>query len=651
LVFNIRPITNKICCLKNPETPNTAAKIDFQHCMGFVKMNWRIPRATEDEKMASHFDEHRSRIDTSPAIPCVDANEWAFSVKEAGTATPPIVLASGNEDSVSQPEGVIRLGDDDGDVPTTSPLWSGTGVPSWLASLAIHLAVFVFFASRILPDVRNSRISTLIMRITNVSNEDLVTLPPAIETATAASTDSAATETISNLIQQVAMLESPLALEIHPRDDSTSSSPSSSAAASETQTPLASIPSIHALAPHARMEPSRAKPDSSWFGESELDDVVNRFIEYDLGKLRGVQGQRAVQEFNKLGSEAIPALVRGLNKAARYHASCPVGVLGGKLSEAVCQTSDPALIRFAIDHLGDGVTGDMPHARTVRAIRDRLAQLLTNYEEVIPPLLAAVDLPEDKQHVHRVRQFLSAEEFRLVWAIRDAELPGDRQAALVATRIRVPLIRDVPQLGYALAEVLADTSTEEGTRRMTHDMLREVAAGVDFGNTPDDAPAWKIYWRHRNLAYETSRIISEFEQAREADRLGFLRWMAVTKPTLNRRSRCRLGMAMLPDLDSSDSKRAQAAHECLVMLAGGKDLGESAANWETYWNDHQKTKLHTATATSRYRQGMALLERGKSDAAEEYFKDIMATFPNSDEAAAAKRQLNTMIKRRSTDGS
>src|SRR5688572_30752368 len=50
--------------------------------------------------------------------------------------------------------------------------------------------------------------------------------------------------------------------------------------------------------------------------EKKLDGIIDRFILYDIGQLRGEEGQKAVREFAKLGPEAIPALIRGINRAA-----------------------------------------------------------------------------------------------------------------------------------------------------------------------------------------------------------------------------------------------------------------------------------------------------------------------------------------------
>ncbi len=50
--------------------------------------------------------------------------------------------------------------------------------------------------------------------------------------------------------------------------------------------------------------------------ENKLDELIDRFIQADTGKLKGDAGKKAIRDFEGLGREAIPALIRGLNKAA-----------------------------------------------------------------------------------------------------------------------------------------------------------------------------------------------------------------------------------------------------------------------------------------------------------------------------------------------
>src|SRR5262249_41725567 len=89
--------------------------------------------------------------------------------------------------------------------------------------------------------------------------------------------------------------------------------------------------------------------------EDKLDDIIDRFIQQDIGKLRGTEGKKALAEFKKLGAEAIPALIRGMNKAALIDHSCPAVVIAEKLQKLLGASNDPELLQFARENIGSGV--------------------------------------------------------------------------------------------------------------------------------------------------------------------------------------------------------------------------------------------------------------------------------------------------------
>ena len=53
------------------------------------------------------------------------------------------------------------------------------------------------------------------------------------------------------------------------------------------------------------------------------EDIVERFIQFDTGKLPGAAGKKAFEEFKALPPEAIFVLIDGFNRAANMEASCP----------------------------------------------------------------------------------------------------------------------------------------------------------------------------------------------------------------------------------------------------------------------------------------------------------------------------------------
>jgi len=88
--------------------------------------------------------------------------------------------------------------------------------------------------------------------------------------------------------------------------------------------------------------------------EDEYDRIVNEFIAYDIGQLPGPAGQMANQRFRSLQTtDAIPALVRGVNRTARIPASCPIIMLSQKLQELL-RSADRDMLRYVSANLDRG---------------------------------------------------------------------------------------------------------------------------------------------------------------------------------------------------------------------------------------------------------------------------------------------------------
>ena len=111
--------------------------------------------------------------------------------------------------------------------------------------------------------------------------------------------------------------------------------------------------------------------------EAELDAIINRFMLADIGQLKGVEAQKAIGEFSKLGPSAIPALIRGVNRAAKINHSCPVLVIARKLDRLLRASKDTELLQFARDEIGAGV-GATRHQAILKDLRLALA-LRKNY--------------------------------------------------------------------------------------------------------------------------------------------------------------------------------------------------------------------------------------------------------------------------------
>jgi hypothetical protein len=102
--------------------------------------------------------------------------------------------------------------------------------------------------------------------------------------------------------------------------------------------------------------------------EKKLDVIIDRFMLYDIGKLRGTEGQQAYRDFVKLKPEAIPALLRGLNRAAAMNHSCPVTVIATKLGQLLAASTDVKLMDFARDEMISAAS-DGQHKAIVQNLR------------------------------------------------------------------------------------------------------------------------------------------------------------------------------------------------------------------------------------------------------------------------------------------
>lgn len=102
--------------------------------------------------------------------------------------------------------------------------------------------------------------------------------------------------------------------------------------------------------------------------EKKLDDIVDRFILADTGKLAGAAKRQAEKDFDALGLDAVPALIRGLNRAAKINHSCPVLMISKKLNGLLMRSTDEKLLEFAYDEIGADV-GPTRHATALKNLR------------------------------------------------------------------------------------------------------------------------------------------------------------------------------------------------------------------------------------------------------------------------------------------
>jgi hypothetical protein len=273
--------------------------------------------------------------------------------------------------------------------------------------------------------------------------------------------------------------------------------------------------------------------------EDKLDKIIDRFMLYDIGRLQGDDARKALKDFKDLGPEAIPALVRGVNRAARIEHSCPVVVIAQKLGRLLQASADQELLEYARDNIGSGV-GRTRHAGVLQDLRmgitmhknavarrppsgpksprlmtvveladagstergPRLQSILVELEkrrgkEVLPGLAnAAGSYDKDIQKLGRdlLERHLSRQTEAVVKEKLKDELVEVRKAA-----VRVVAAK-MPRLAGELIDVLADEQAE--VRAAAHDALVKLSHGEDFGPAADAGKEqvaeaqgkWRSWW-------------------------------------------------------------------------------------------------------------------------------------------------------------
>lgn len=280
--------------------------------------------------------------------------------------------------------------------------------------------------------------------------------------------------------------------------------------------------------------------------EAKIDEIIDRYIQFDLGKLQGEDAKRAQQDFNKLGPEAIPALIRGINKAANIQASCPAVVIAKKLGGMLLASTDGQLLDFARENIGAGVTlsqhmgllrdlkvalmlrkramsqnqrvnaGKPTVIKPARSMTNdelteaagserglRLKTVLTELEQrngggVLDTLVAVASFGSEKDNQQVARELLVRNLSRL----SDAEIKKklkDERAEVRAAAAKVAGNK-VLRFGTELIDLLKDN--EEVVRQAARQALVRLSRGADFGPKPDASEAdrakahsqWRQWW-------------------------------------------------------------------------------------------------------------------------------------------------------------
>jgi hypothetical protein len=220
-------------------------------------------------------------------------------------------------------------------------------------------------------------------------------------------------------------------------------------------------------------------------------EVVRRFIQYDIGQLRGEEGAQARRDFSALGEDAIPALVWGLNQSAYLNQSCPVIVIQSKLNEELSASGDPQQLRYAQDNVGKGVPDNAPYAQRLRSFQRGLGQTAGGAGNSRSKQTAAAQQRERIRSLHVRRLARTPGKLRERLADDDANI---RWAAARLTASRgLPFVNE-------LAGLLDDSDAD--VRHEAHEALLRISRGEDYGpfNDADSqdrqeaVQCWRDWW-------------------------------------------------------------------------------------------------------------------------------------------------------------
>ncbi|MEX2559097.1 MAG: hypothetical protein WD403_04240 [Pirellulales bacterium] len=339
-------------------------------------------------------------------------------------------------------------------------------LPSWLSSFVLHLLLMVLLGSLMIPQRAGKYAETLILTL-SFADEPLEqgqlavleTAPSAADASdqhtaapvtTAEPGSAAGIESAAAVAQEFEQLVGALRQVMAPARLVTGQEPP------RNRTLLGPLSSQM-----SSVSSSRNALDGLPIQQPQFDDVVDRFIQYDIGQLPGREGELARRQFDVLGPDAIPALVRGLNKAAYISASCPILVISRKLETELSKSGDPALVQFALDNVGRDVPDDAPYARRLQKLKQSWAARFKK-DLALTPQQAALDLKSRDP------------ESRLTAAAAIAQFPDQFSDA---TR---------NDLAWSLVRMLSDPAPR--TRHLAHQALVALAGGDDLGS-PDGVAA------------------------------------------------------------------------------------------------------------------------------------------------------------------
>ena len=277
--------------------------------------------------------------------------------------------------------------------------------------------------------------------------------------------------------------------------------------------------------------------------ENHLDKVIDRFMLADTDQLHGDEAKTAFADFYKLGPEAIPALIRGINRAAVREQSCPTLVIAKKLRTMLLATDDQELLEFARDEIGAGVERSR-HKNVLQDLRV-LCMLRRN----------ALMRLEEKTGIKSPRKMTTAEL---------ADAAGDN-----GPRVKPMLLELAQRKGPDVMRGLATAagSDDKEVRQLGRDLLDK-------------------HLERQGIEFIQKQLKDDRAEVRQSAARSAAKYVS-------------LGEDLIRLLGDSDRDVGDAAHQSLVAISGGADYGPSTSaktdvdaarkKWQSWWDkEHGK---------------------------------------------------------------
>lgn len=281
--------------------------------------------------------------------------------------------------------------------------------------------------------------------------------------------------------------------------------------------------------------------------------VINRFIKFDIGKLTGGEGKKALDNFNRLPAEAIFELIEGFNRAAAMEHSCPAVIIGRKILKIINGSQDMDLLLFAKENVGAGVSAKR-HQGMIREVQFGI--LLRKGELQRRGIVAgAKNLPATVGETPLASLPLST-------LVKKAEKENGLQLKLLLTEIE-------RRQGAAVFETLA----------------------IAVANQDDDIQKLGVALIAKHMTRQTSAQLKALLKNERAE----VRAAAVTEIGVRR---IRQVSEVIELLNDSDAAVRQAAHRALMQISGvdhgpadGASFGDRAdaqRRWRSWWESQNK---------------------------------------------------------------